>query len=208
MEIIRLADTPINKAVEKAVHVLRKGEVILYPTDTLYGLGVDARNPEAVARLKELKGRESKKPISVIVSDVKHMERCGVMNAAAHAIAERFLPGPLTLVLPAHPSMPKEVQLGDAIGLRIPNNDFCLALAKAYGEPITTTSANVSGLPTKRSVNDIIWHFGKEISRIALIIDAGELPESPPSTVVRVTDETPRLLRDGALAKELLGFRN
>lgn len=206
MEIIRLSDSGVKKAVEKAVYALRKGAIIVYPTDTLYGLGVDARNGTAVARLKELKGRESKKPISIIVSDIPHMQTCGVLTSSARALAEKFLPGPLTLVLKATSAMPEEIQLNGALGIRIPNHEFCLALARAYDGPITTTSANVSGLPTKRNVNDIIWHFGPHISKVALVIDAGELPSSPPSTVVRCTDDTPYILREGVLTREMLGL--
>lgn len=206
MEIIDLQKIGTKKAVEKAVAILKKGGIIVYPTDTLYGLGVDARNGEAVARLKELKGRESKKPISIIVSDIKHMSECGVMNESAKILAAKFLPGPLTLVLPAHPSMPTEIQLNGAIGIRIPKDEFCATLAKTYGHPITTTSANVSGLPTKRTIRDIMWHFGPSIAHIGLVIDAGELPDSPASSVVRCTDDTPYLLREGALSRSALGL--
>lgn len=206
MEIIRLEDVGVEKAVQKAVSVLRKGGIILYPTDTLYGLGVDARNSDAVLLLKKVKGRENKKPISIIVSDISHMESCGELSEKARALAQRFLPGALTLVLPAKASMPTEIQLNGAIGMRIPNHAFCQALAKAYGGPITTTSANVSGLPTKRTVDDIIWHFGPQVSKIALVIDAGELPLSPPSTVVRCTDETLHILREGAITRAELGL--
>lgn len=204
MEIVRLKDKGVDYAVKKALAVLKKGGIIIYPTDTLYGLGVDARNGEALTRLKELKGREGKKPISVIVSDIKHMEACGVLTVEAKRLAATFLPGPLTLVVQAHPSMPTEIQLNGAIGLRIPKHEFCEKLARAYNGPITTTSANISGLPTKRTVEDIIWHFGKNISHVDLVIDAGELPESPPSTVVRCTDETPYVLREGAIPKAAL----
>lgn len=206
MEIIQLQEVGTKKAVEKAVAILKKGGIIVYPTDTLYGLGVDARNGEAVARLKALKGRESKKPISVIVSDIAHMAKCGVMNESAKILAAKFLPGPLTLVLPAHPSMPTEIQLNGAIGIRIPKDEFCTKLAHAYQHPITTTSANVSGLPTKRTIRDIMWHFGPAIAHIGLVIDAGELPESLPSTVVRCTDDTPYVLREGALPRTALGL--
>lgn len=206
MEILKLQEVGVKKAVEKAVAVLKKGGIIIYPTDTLYGLGVDARNADAITRLKELKGRESKKPISVIVSDITHMAKCGVMNESAKILAAKFLPGPLTLVLPAHPSMPTEIQLNGALGIRIPKDEFCSTLAHAYQHPITTTSANVSGLPTKRTVQDIIWHFGPSIAHIELVIDAGELRDSAPSTVVRCTDDTPYVLREGAIPSSALGI--
>lgn len=205
MEIVRIEDG-LEKAVKKAAAVLAKGGIILYPTDTLYGLGVDATNPEAVERLRELKGRERKKPIGVVVPDVRSMERCGTLNFAARDLAERFLPGPLTLVLPANPLMPSDVMLNGGIGVRVPKHEFCLALARAFGKPFTTTSANLAGMGTPSTVNDLIWHFGPKVSEISLIVDGGVLASENPSTVVSCVTETPQVIRVGAISREELGL--
>lgn len=206
MKLLNLKDTGIPAAVAKAKEVLAAGGIVLYPTDTLYGFGVDARNADAVARLQALKGREANKPMSVLVSDIVHMERCGTLNTAARSLAERFLPGPLTLVIPANPTMPEDVMLNNAIGVRIPNDPFCLALAQAFPNPITTTSANLAGHGTPSSIEELISHFGSHIEEIALIIDGGDLKVNEPSTVISCVTETPQILREGALSKAELGL--
>lgn len=206
MEIVRLKEIGVAKAAKKAAEALARGGIIIYPTDTIYGIGVDARNQSAVRRLKELKGRETKKPISIMVGSVEEMARYGQMNAHALSFAHAHLPGPLTLVVRGNPMLPLDVQLHDTIGLRVPNDEFCNALSRAFDGPITSTSANKSGLAAQFSVQDIIWQFGSHIASVALIIDAGELPHRPASTVVSCLNDTPYVLREGALSREALGL--
>lgn len=204
MEVINLKETSLEDSVAKAVTVLKDGGIVLYPTDTIYGLGVDARNSEAVRRVQELKGREPHKPISILVSDKGQMEQCAVMTDMARTLADAYLPGPLTLVLKADSSMSQEVMQEGTIGIRIPNNPFCLAFAQAFGGPITTTSANRAGHDTPASVEELITHFGNHAKEIALIVDAGALASTTPSTVVSCVEETPVVLREGAITKEAL----
>lgn len=206
MELLSLKDTGIPGAVAKAAEVLSAGGIVLYPTDTIYGFGVDARNAEAVARLKALKGRETKKPISVLVADMEALERCGTLNESARSLAKRFLPGPLTIVIPADPTMPADVMLNHTIGVRIPDDAFCLALARAFPNPVTTTSANLAGHGTPNGVEELLWQFGPKVAEIALVIDAGILPERASSTVVSCVGETPQVLREGAISRVELGL--
>lgn len=199
MEILRLTEVNIEQAAQKAALVLKKGGVVLFPTDTLYGLAVDATNPKALAKLRELKGREKKKPISVILSDVASIATYAEMNDAARSLAERFLPGALTLVMKATKHIPEELQLNGAIGIRIPDDSFCLALARAYGKPYTATSANKAGRETPAIIREVLTQFGHEVNDIALAIDDGDRNGKKPSTVVTTVNGVPYVLREGAI---------
>jgi tRNA threonylcarbamoyl adenosine modification protein (Sua5/YciO/YrdC/YwlC family) len=206
MELIRLDGSNLQKAAKKAADVLKKGGIILYPTDTIYGLGVAAHNLQAIARLRDLKGRERKKPISVIVQDAKTIEKYATLTPLAQKFAESHLPGPLTLVVPAGSMMPDALTLNGAIGMRVPNQPFCLALAKEFGKPYTTTSANKAGMATPRNVQDILEHFRMSVSEIDLVIDGGEITNPNPSTVVSCVGEVPYVLREGMLSRQDLGL--
>lgn len=206
MEILRLDETGAEAAALKAASVLRKGGLVLFPTDTLYGLAADATNPEALARLRELKGREKKKPISVIVPDIEAIGAYAVMNEVSRCLADRFLPGALTLVMRATEKMPRELQLNGAIGIRIPDDPFCIALARAFGKPYTATSANKSGRETPATIRDVLVQFGHEVNGIALAIDGGDRNGKKPSTVVTTVDGVAYVLREGALSREELGY--
>jgi L-threonylcarbamoyladenylate synthase len=185
------------------VDVLRNGEILLFPTDTLYGLGVDALNPEALKKLRALKGREEGKPISIIVSDLAMAEEYAEVTPLARKLAEAFLPGKLTLVLTAKENLSKELTAGTGtIGIRIPNHILCLNLARELGRPYTATSANVSDMPAQSSVPAILDQFGAKSSLISRIIDAGELLESLPSTVVDARGTEPFIVREGAISKK------
>lgn len=204
MEIVRLSEISIEHAAQKAALVLRKGGLVLFPTDTLYGLAADATNPKALTALRELKGREKKKPISVIVPDIASIETYAVLNDISRSLAERFLPGALTLVVKATKNIPEELQLNGAIGIRIPDDPFCLALARAFGKPYTATSANKSGRETPATIREVLMQFGHEVNDIALAIDDGDRNGKKPSTVVTTVSGVPFVLREGALSKDLL----
>jgi L-threonylcarbamoyladenylate synthase len=206
MELITLTGKNIQDAAKKAAAALKKGGIVIYPTDTIYGIGVAADNEDAIERLKNLKGRERKKPISVIVPDVKRMEECGELTPLAKKFAEAHLPGPLTLVIPARNHISPSIMLNGAVGVRIPKEEFCLALAKEFGRPFTTTSANKSGMGTPRTAEEILRHFSQELPQIAVVIDGGPRSEGRPSTVVSCVGDTPYVLREGALSRTELGL--
>lgn len=192
-----------DKAVVRADAVLRAGGVVLYPTDTLYGLGCDALSNDAVAKIYSIKGREIGKPIHAIVADMQMAGRYGEINDTARVLASRFLPGPLTLIL----NKKKGLETGiaskiDTIGIRVPDNKFCLALSRKFDGAITTTSANASGALSLRRIPEILVQLGKRVRDIDLIIDAGELPERLPSTVADVSTGMARILREGAISIE------
>ncbi len=206
MEIIHLSSTKPEVAAKAAVHALSRGNIVLYPTDTIYGLGVNALDSGAITRLRELKGREKRKPISIIVESIAQIEKYAVLTPAGRALAEKHLPGPLTLVLKADKRIPPELQLNGTIGIRIPNDPFCLALAKAYKHPFTSTSANLSGRETLWNPLQVLSQFRDNADKISLVIDAGERNSVLPSTVVLATGDAPFILREGALSREALGI--
>lgn len=206
MEFIELSNSNVKETAARAASALSEGGIVLYPTDTIYGLGVDATNHAALVRLKELKGRDKKKPISVIMPDLATIERYAVLGGAARKLAEKFLPGALTLVLPVRDAAFSEITLNNAIGIRIPDDEFCRALSQAFGKPFTSTSANRAGRETARHTNEVLAQFGDRMSEVALVVDGGERKNELPSTVVSCIGETPHVLREGALSREALGL--
>jgi L-threonylcarbamoyladenylate synthase len=207
MKVIRLEGSTIEAAAKEAAQVLRKGGIVLYPTDTLYGLAVDAENRAALKKLRELKGREKKKPMSIVVSDVASIEHHAEFPPHARSLAEKFLPGALTLVLPGKSHLPPEIMLNNAIGLRVPDDSFSLALARTFGRPFTATSANRSGLPTLSAVHPILAQFGHLADDIDLVIDGGIRESGKPSTVVTYQEGNLRVLREGVVDKSTLGLK-
>ena len=209
MEKLKLSEANIEECAARAAAVLRAGGIILYPTDTLYGLGADALSDEAVAKVYALKHREEGKPVHCIVPDLKMAEQYAEVTPTARALARAYMPGALTLILKKKDGIATGVARGfETFGIRIPDNAFCLALAKKFGKPYTTTSANVSGQKSERDVDTILQQLGdnhyasvlqKTAIGIDLVIDAGELPERQPSTVVNLSGEEPVILREGAI---------
>lgn len=207
MEIIRLTPETVHEIAERAATLIANGGLVVYPTDTLYGIGVSAFDPAALARLRRLKVREQKKPMSVMVPSIDHISNYAEFPESARALAERHLPGALTIVLPGKQHAPREVMLHEAIGLRVPDDLFCKLFSEACEHPITATSANYAGMQTPSTVDELIWHFGTDIEHIDLIIDAGERSGGTPSTVVSfVHGDTPKILREGKLTREELGL--
>ncbi len=202
MEIAHL-DKGLGECVLKASGVLRTGGVIIYPTDTLYGLGADALSDEAVAKIYAIKGRDGGKPMHAVFSDLKMVEEYAEVNDAARKLAERFLPGALTLVLKKKPAFNTGIVRDmETIGVRIPDNEFCLELARTYGKPFTATSANKSGDVTEASVEKILSQLGESARLVDLAIDSAVFPMRPPTTVVSVVSGAPSILREGAISSE------
>jgi L-threonylcarbamoyladenylate synthase len=187
------------------ISVLKDGGIVLFPTDTIYGLGVDATNAEAVQRLQKLKGRPERKPISIMVSDMTMAEKYAMVTPLAKKLSEKFLPGKITLVLEAKDTLPQELTAGTGtVGIRIPNQPTALQMVKDFGKPITATSANIADMPTLNSVSEILKQFGSKSDMIYHIIDEGVLVPSGPSTVVDVRGEKPIVLREGAITENTI----
>lgn len=187
-------------AIRRAAQVLRGGGVVAYPTDTLYGLAADPRNAVAVGRLFEAKGRASSLAIPLIASTLEQAAKAGELSDGDLRLAERFWPGPLTIVVPARPAIARELLGGGStIAIRVPAHPVATALAAELGFCITSTSANRSGQVPATTAEQVGIDLG---GAIELVLDGGPSPGGPPSTIVELTTEGPRLVRAGAVAWE------
>ena len=207
MEIISL-DSGVGKCAIRAASVLRHGGVILYPTDTVYGLGADALSDEAVAKVYAIKGRDFAKPIHAAVADLTMADQYGEVNDIARKLAEKFLPGPLTLILRKRAGVDTGIARGrEDFAIRIPDSELCLEIARTFGRPFTTTSANITGAETPDTLDSIIQHLGDAANVIGLAIDGGRLEGKKPSTVVNVVSGRPSVIREGMIsAEDILAF--
>jgi len=183
-----------------AVRALRNGSLVVYPTETVYGLGADALDPDAVRRVFDAKGRDRGEPVSMAVPDVGAALEYTRPTERERAFLERFLPGPVTVVLEREPAVPDVLTAGtDRVGIRIPDHDGALALLEAVA-PLTATSANVSGRPAACRVEDL----DDGIRRVAaVVLDGGETPGGG-STVVDVA--AGEVIRRGARADDVAAW--
>lgn len=197
----------VETAIPQAVAHLRRGGLLAYPTETVYGLGCRAREPE-VRALAALKGRREDKPFLLLVPDIAMAHQFGlVFNSAAEALARAFWPGPLTLVLPGgEGKLPDSLRGSEGgIAVRWTSHQGIAKLIRHLGEPITSTSANRAGGPTAPGVEAIAQTFAHALEEERLLIlDGGVLGNVPPSTVVDCTRDTPRIVREGAIPRSEL----
>ena len=185
--------TPTDPEFTAAVAALRRGDPVVYPTETVYGLGADALDPEAVARVFDAKGRDRGKPISMALPEAAAAADYVRWTDRERAFCEAFLPGPVTVLVERTARVPDVLVAGqDRVGLRVPDHEGARTLARRVG-PITATSANVSGRPSARRVADL----DPSIRERAVVVDGGETPGTE-STVVDVAGG--ELLRRGARA--------
>lgn len=190
-------------ALKEALAILLAGGVVVYPTDTAYGLGVDALNDSAIGKIFILK-RRMQKPLPVIVTGVEMAKRVAVVNAGALAFAKRYWPGALTLILPKQETVPASLTLGlPTIGVRQSASAVAQVLVERLGRPITSTSANISGKGVAYSVDEVLRHFREAELQPDLVLDAGLLPEIPPSTVLDLTKSPPEVVREGPVKVHL-----
>jgi L-threonylcarbamoyladenylate synthase len=193
-----------EEAVAKAARLLASGEIVAFPTETVYGLGANALDARAVARVFAAKGRPSAKPLAVLVPSLAKVEDFALVNAAAWKLADVFWPGPLTLVLPKRQDCPlaEPVSAGfDTIGFRAPDHDVAQMLLAKSGLPIVAPSANRSGRPSPKTADEVEAELGDSP---AMILDGGPSPLGIESTIVSLAGETPTLLRQGALSREAI----
>src|SRR5436190_526322 len=186
-----------------AATLIANGGVIAFRTDTFYGLGVDPLNPDAVARLRKLKGQDDSKPILLLIGDISDMDRLIVNRSETFELAARkFWPGPLTIVGRAASALPDGLTAGTGtVGVRLPNDERVRALVRLCGGALTATSANFSGDPPAHSAEEVEGYFPKGID---LIIDGGRVVATQPSTVLDLSQLEPRLIRDGAVSRRML----
>lgn len=194
---------PLKEGLPEAVAVVAQGGVVAFPTDTVYGVGVSAENPEALKRLYLLKGREADKPIPLLLDDVNRLKEISEgASALAWRLAEAFFPGALTLVVPLSRRFPKELNGGvGTVGVRVPDHEGALRLLAACGGYLAVTSANRSGERPATNADEVRDIFGDELD---LLLDGGQTLGPLPSTVVDTTTHPPRILRLGAFPIERL----
>jgi len=190
-------------AVEEAAQVIRRGGLVAFPTDTVYGLGAHTFQPASVERLYWAKGRPEEKAIPLLLAHAEDLAMVAQpVPPDAWALTERFWPGGLTLVLPARPEVPTVVTAGTgAVAVRLPNHPVAVALIAAVGVPLATTSANRSGQASLTTAQEVLRDLE---GRIDLILDGGRCPGGVPSSILDLTGPAPRLLRKGAVAVEEL----
>ena len=198
------ANTP--HAIERAAQYLAAGELVVFPTDTVYGLAADLRNQSAIRRLFKVKGRDSAKAIAVLLSRQEHLGQVSAeVGEMAERLARRFWPGPLTLVVLRHPVLPEELALTPpggtpTIGIRMPSHPTALALLDRTG-PLAVTSANLSGHASCVTAQEV---YSQLSNCISLILDGGKAPGGQPSTVVDCTGSRPILLRLGPITEDMI----
>jgi L-threonylcarbamoyladenylate synthase len=194
------ASAPEPAALERAASVLQAGGIVLYPTDTLYGLAVDPRLPGAVGRLLTLKGRPQGQPLPLIAASPAQAGVVVALDESAALLAGVFWPGPLTLVADARPALAPGVAGTDGTAaIRVPDHAVARGVAEALGFPITSTSANPSGGEASAAAREAAASLGGDVD---LVLDAGPTPGGPPSTIVDARGIAPRLLRAGAIPFE------
>ena len=176
-----------------AAERLRQGAVIAFPTDTLYAVGARAGDPAAVQRLYDIKRRPSGQPMVWLVSGRTQVEPLALLSEVAIALIGRFWPGPLTLILPARIRLDSPT-----IAVRAPNHQVALALLHSLGEPIASSSANVAGAPPPVDADQVIEGLGDTLD---LLLDGGACQIGQPSTILDLSGESPRILRQGAIPR-------
>jgi len=185
----------------RAVTAIRQGEVIVFPTETFYGLGADALNSAAVEKVVSLKGRDLEHPIAVVIADREMLkEVVAEVPPAALRLMERFWPGPLTLVLPAKKTLPAPLlNSSGGIGIRISSHPAATRLARELGRPLTATSANPSGKEPARTVEEAIGYFS---GHVEIFLDGGRLGGTKGSTVVEIIGDRLKIIREGEIRSQ------
>ena len=196
-------DNPDMDLISEAIDIMAKGGVILYPTDTVYGLGANIFNNDAVQRIYEIKKRDPSKPLSVLVQDTESLKLIADLNRNSREIVNKWLPGPFTFILNKKKIVSPYVSASAKVGVRIPDYKIARALASLF--PITTTSANITNACTLSNPQDILKQIGDTVD---LVIDVGDLDKAKPSTVIDLSSSKPTLVRNGFDSNDLGSIKN
>ena len=188
------AQNPQPRFIEQVVEILKKGGVVIYPTDTNYGIGCDIMNKKAIGRIYRIKQRDQSKPFSFICSGLKNISHYAKVSNYAYKTMRRLLPGPYTFVLEGSKLVPKiMLTQRKTAGIRVPNNSICLALVNELGNPIITTSATMKDGTIFHDASLIHDYFG---NRIDAVIDGSIVPGKP-SSVISLINDIPEVIREG-----------
>jgi L-threonylcarbamoyladenylate synthase len=188
------------KVLKEAVNAMKKGGLIIYPTETCYGIGTDATNIKSIKKIYKVKGREPSKPIPVLVSNINMIKKYGVITKRIEFLVKKFMPGPLSIITKKKTPISDVNQEG--ISFRISSHPVASTLVKLLKRPITTTSANISGQSSIYEIEKIIEMFEDKVD---MILDCGDLPKTKPSTCIDMTDENnTKIIREGPIPSELI----
>jgi len=201
IEIIRELN---EQSLNRIVRTIDEGGVISFPTETVYALAADASNFEAIGKIYSIKRRFNDKALPILVGDIYQAKRIAEFDDRAKKLAFRFFPGPLTLVLnlKAHHNLASNVnQNVNTIGIRMPNNLPAIKILQALGRPLVGTSANISSQESAVDAYEVLQYFDEQID---LLVDKGRTEHGVPSTIVDLTQEQARIIREGVLSKELI----
>ena len=193
MKVLPVSDS----AIKEAVTTIKNGGVIAHATETCYGFACDLTNANVVKRLPALKCRSEDQPVSALFPSVDEAKKWVKWNAKAEEIAQMYLPGPLTIVLPVKNS---DASNSETLGVRISSHPIAQKLAKLAGVPLSTTSANLHGGPNPYSAEDIVTQFADRELQPDLILDSGELSVTKPSTVISIQNGKMTVLREGEVS--------
>jgi len=184
------------EAINCIARELKRGKVILCPTDTVYGLIADATNKKAVGKVFKIKKRKAQKPIPVFVKNLKQARKLSKINKNQEKILKLFWPGKVTVILKPKGKLPKGIgRPKEEIGLRIPNYKIINKLLSIINRPLTGTSANISGKPASTKIKEVLKQFKDQKYQPDLVISAGNLPKSKPSLIIDLTKDPPKILR-------------
>jgi len=200
---IKVSEENMEQVLHQAVDTLKNGGIIAYPTETFYGLGAKFDLEDSLKTLYDIKQRPEEKAMPLIIGNKELITIVAKsVNKIAASLMDRFWPGPLTLIFPAIEGLSKYITAGaHKVAVRIPGESFALHLAKTANFPITATSANPSGLPPARDAETVIRYFG---DKIVLVIDGSTTSGGLPSTLVDITENKIKILREGVIDKKLL----
>ncbi len=187
--------------LKEPAKVIKDGGIVIFPTETVYGIGTNGFSEKSIKRIYELKKRDFRKPISLLVSNMEMVKMIAKdISEVEYALMEKFFPGPFTIILKKKKTVPDILTANsDTVGVRMPSSEIARNLVEYAGVPIATPSANISGKPSGTNIKDIMKDFD---GKVDCIIDNGESKLGVPSTIVRVVDGVPHILREGTIKKE------
>jgi L-threonylcarbamoyladenylate synthase len=190
-----------SEVITRALEILRRGGLVAFPTDTVYGVGVLAFDGKAVESIYTAKDRFPEKAIPVLIGDMDDLDKIAMdVPNLVQMLASRFWPGPLTILVPKKPDLPEAISSTSTVGVRVPDHEAARALLRAAG-PMAVTSANLSGQASPITAEEVFAQLG---GRIELIIDGGKTPGGVPSTLVDCTGDEIKILREGPITKKEL----
>ena len=191
---------PTEENLLRAAEMIKSGEIVAFPTETVYGLGADGLNVEACRKIFVAKGRPNDKPLSLHVASLEMASKIAKITAQAEKLFDKFLPGALTIILPKNKIIPDFVTCGrQSVGIRFPANDVALSLIRLSGCPIAAPSANLSGKVPPKTAQEV---FDNLSGRVEIILDGGQCQFGISSTIIDLTASEPKILRHGAISTE------